>query len=296
MLTDARRAALLMISLTALFVGCAPRVTFLSASVARQTYQQLNDNFAAIDQSIDFSESLVSFKFRDDDGVTRAFVGYTAGIIFQPPRNLIFDVRQTLGGTVARIGSNDERYWLWVDVPEQTKLWWGSWDAVASAATIVPPNHVMRLLLLQPLPVSESGSLPPLLYETQDRRVLTFVSADAEGGWSRVVREIVLSKSGPPLPREIIDYDPAGRVIMHTRYSRYRRATSLPGQPLTPASYVAEWPQRDAELRLDVGRIRLRAEPPPFEFPSRWRGAQENLDRLPGWSRQTPQTLEPHAF
>ena len=43
---------------------------------------------------------------------------------------LLFDVR-SLAGVVAEFGSNNERYWVWIE-PEVQKLWYGDWDRPAA--------------------------------------------------------------------------------------------------------------------------------------------------------------------
>ena len=74
-----------------------------------------------------------------------------------PPRRLRFDIKHTLAGSVARVGSNNERYWLWIE-PEVSTMWWGEWRYVdqgrGGGSLPLRPNQVLDALMMRPLPES----------------------------------------------------------------------------------------------------------------------------------------------
>lgn len=248
---------------------------------AREALQRVNDNLAQIQGPLYCGHSLVSFRFRDDKGHVQRFIGHPATLIFAPPRCLYFDVKHTLGGSVARIGSNDERYWMWVD-PEVHKLWWGSWARHTEGAPgrlLIPPDQLLDALLLRPLAESLPEGLRPLLRSDGNKYRLDFVRI-GDDNWPYVAREVTLDPRPPYQPLRIVDRLADGRIVMDAELGRYARVGS--DGPYTPRRYVIRWPLDDAELRLDVGGAKFRPDQPPFcEFPYDWQGDAECVDTPP---------------
>ncbi len=113
---------------------------------AHQAMERINANLEKIDGAL-YCPGLTSFRFRDANGRDRRFLWHDATVIFEAPRCLYFDIKHTLGGSVARIASNDEQYWLWIDTPETRKLWHGSWDVLEAGgarALAVPPRQLLE--------------------------------------------------------------------------------------------------------------------------------------------------------
>ena len=266
----------------ALSAGCQPRVTCVAPASRREALERVNVNITRLHHPLSCS-AIVSFRLRDADGRPHAFVGHEARLIYEAPQSLFFDVRAALGASVARFGSNTDYYWLWVDVPDVRKMWWGSWapaDPDAVRKLPVPPDELLDALMLRPLPESlEGGQLPLLRIDKADHRLI-FVRRGMSGqpaGW----REIRLDPCEPYLPREIIDRTPEGEVAMHAQLGSYRRVGS--DGPLTPRRYVVRWPLSDAEMRLDIVSARFRPDLPDgvFDFPADWQGDVEALDAPP---------------
>jgi hypothetical protein len=254
MVSDWRRArpagALsIMLLLVVLIVGCdgglgiRPRVKPVPPRDARQALERINTNLEKIEGAL-YCPGLASFRFRDAEGRDRRFIGHRATVIFESPRCLYFDIKHALGGSVARIGSNDERYWLWVDTPEERRLWHGSWDALESGGArrlAVPPNQLLDALMLRPLPIRLDGALKPLLRMDGNDHRLLFIGL-TEDGWTYAKRELVLDAKPPYMPLEIIDRGSAGQVLMHAYLKKYRpvKDTGRDG-PWTARKYVVYW-------------------------------------------------------
>ncbi|MBU0639594.1 MAG: hypothetical protein KKB50_12070 [Planctomycetes bacterium] len=234
---------------------------------AHEALLRVNDNIAGLKGALYCSPCLVSFKFTDRDRRAHRFIGHPATLIFAPPRCLYFDIKHTLGGSVARVGSNDERFWLWIE-PEVSRMWWGTWADLqmeARRSLPVPPDELLDALMLRPLPERSSASPSPVLRVEGDDYRLLFVRLD-ESGEARSLREIVLDPFPPYQPLEIIDRLPDGRVLMRASLGHYRQVGRA--GPYTARRYVVEWPQDGAEMRLDIQRAKFRLDQPPFcEFP-----------------------------
>jgi hypothetical protein len=271
---------ILLVALT----GCPPPAGQAPTS-RREALERVNTNLETIRQPLQCS-AYVSFRFRDDAAKERVFLGHEARLIFQPPQSLLFDAL-SLAGTVARFGSDSDHYWVWIDVPDLRKLWWGRWQRVrlgSDQKLPIPPNELFDALLLRPLPESlEGGQLPLLRVVGTDHRLI-FVRLGT-GGQPLGVREIRLEPRPPYMPVEIIDRSPEGHVDMHAELSSYQRIGS--DGPYTPRRYVVKWPSSDgdlrAEMRLDIITAKFRPPLPAeqFELPTAWQGQVEEIDAPP---------------
>lgn len=246
---------------------------------ARISLERINSNLSRLDQPIYAKPVQVSARFRDDDGRRQAFVSQPARILFAPPQCLRFDIEHSLGGKVAEIGSNDERYWLWVE-PETNTLWWGTWAALEAGTAdrlIVPPDQLLSALLLQPIPTSLRDGPPPMLTGGNFGRSLEFYLLD-ERGWPYVAREMRL-RSGDGLPSAIIDYDANGKVVMQATLSGYAPLDGTGARgPRAPRKYELRWPPQDAELTINIDRMQFFNREVPCDFPAQWRGRVVSLD------------------
>lgn len=268
-----------------LVAGC-PNGVGVPSATRREALLRVNDNLATIRQPLQY-KALVSFKFRDNNGQVRSFLGHDATLIFQAPRSLRFDVR-SLAGVVAQFGSNDKQYWVWIE-PEVRKMWWGEWRRVGPATLRklpVPPNELLDALMLRPLPESLDGGLLPILRrEGEDQRLL-FVRLGLDGQ-PVGLREIRLDPRPPYQPLEIVDRLPDGDIAMRATLENYQRAGA--DGPFTPRRYVVTWPVNAAEMRLDVLSAAFRTDVAPeiFELPA-WQGDSEEIDaRAPEPGRKT---------
>ncbi len=251
---------------------------------AREAMRRINANLEKIEGAL-YCKALTSFRFRDANGRDRRFIGHPATVIFEAPRCLYFDIKSSLAGSVARIGSNDEQYWLWVDTPETRKLWYGDWQTLKGGHArpmAVPPDQLLDALMMRPLPKWLDGALNPLLRINGNDHRLLFVGLD-ELGWTYAKRELVLDHRPPYMPVEIIDRLRDGRVVMHAYLRKYRPVKGTgPAGPYTARKYVVYWELDRAEMRLDFSEVRYRSKDMPFcEFPEGWEGELESLDEPP---------------
>lgn len=241
-----------------------------------EALDRINNNAQGLTQPLQCA-ALVSFKFRTSDGKTHEYLGHDATLIFSAPRCLIFNVK-SLAGVIAQFGSNDERYWIWVE-PEVRKLWWGRWDTLGAEGVRrlpIPPGDLLDALMLRPLPLMiGEGPSAWLRLDGDDHRLVYARVRDRDV--TSGVREIRLQAHPPYQPREIIDFDAAGQVLMRAVLENYQRVGE--SGPFTPRKYQVTWPRDGAELRMDVLSARFRDDLDAFcEFPERWKGAVEQID------------------
>lgn len=260
-------------------IGCngADRRDMIPPRDVAEVLKRINENMPT-GQTALYCTGLVSIRFRDANQTTRRFIAQPMTLIFRPERCLYFNIKNSLAGSLARIGSNDDRYWLCVDDSDFRKMWWGDWaaaDATAGDDLPVPPNDLFDALMLRPLiDDAAEGPTPYLRVIGNDHRLI-YVRTDDELRTTGV-REIVVSPTAPYLPREIIDRSPDGRIVMHAKIENWQAIGD--SRTRTARRYVVEWPLRDAELRIDIEAAKFRLDQPPFcEFPRDWKGPIEQI-------------------
>jgi hypothetical protein len=264
-------AGLVLAPMLVLLTGCPPpHPPGVAPRSEQQPLARVNDNLSQIGAPVRYS-GFASFSFRDAEGKQRGFRWQEAVLIFRKAHDLRFDIRSPTG-TLAQFGSNDERFWLWVE-PEAHKLWWGRWRNPGVTSRLpLPANDLIDSLMLRPLPTTQANGSQPALRHTGQDYYLVYERPD--GG----AREIQLDCRPPYQPVEIVDRLPDNRIQMRSTLSNYRRIGA--DGPYTPHRYVICWPIDDAEMRLDVRRAVFRPELPPeaFAFPAGWQGEVEDLD------------------
>lgn len=278
----AMRPRVLLVAAAALLVpglcGCPPPAAGIAPRDEHQAVDRINQNLEQIRKPLQ-CKALVTFSFRDSDGHQRRFLAQQAGLLFEPPRSLRFEVL-SIGGMVAQFGSNKERYWVLVD-PEVHKLWFGEWSKQSdwgSSRLPVPPDQLLDALMLRPLPAGTPIWLSPLLRLAGPDQRLVLVRR-REDGTPLGMREIVLDPAPPYQPIQILDWRHDGKLMMDARLSNYRRVGD--SGPYTARRYVINWPQSHAEMRLDINSAQFQPLPDiegVFAFPDQFKGETEKID------------------
>lgn len=246
-------------------IGIAPRNS-------GEALDRINSNADRINAPL-YAKVNVSLKFRDENGKTHRILNQDGYLAFQAPRCLRLDLK-SLTGVIGQLGSNNERYWVWIE-PELNTLWWGRWANASHDAgerLPVPPTDLLETLLLSRLPEGgAAGRGPELKLKGNDHRL---VYNRAGGG----TREVRLLPGEPYLPAEIIDRDAKGEIWLHAELSNYDRIGK--DGPYTPRKYHLSWPHNNADLRIDVASTKFRTDLEDFcDFPSRWTGQIEAIDQ-----------------
>lgn len=275
-----RRSTCLILScvcLSALLMGCPPNeqkpfgagptVPIVDADGA---LERINGNLRRISDKLEM-QAIVDFRFRDGNGQVRRFSNHEAVLRFAAPQCLRFDVRG-LTGVLAQFGSNDERYWIWVE-PELNTLWWGFWETaeqIDDSVMPVAPQRLLDALLLRQLPVALDDAPPEL---RRDRTGVRLVYTRADGSKAR---ELMLNQQG--MPYQIIERNLDGDVVMDARLGQYERIGER--GPLIPRLYKVDWPATEGHMELTIRSAKFRSTLPDWfcEFPERWSGRVENLD------------------
>lgn len=280
------RLAPLLLTLCVAACNSPSPTRFQSSADARAAVARVNGNLRKINGPIQARDAVATFRYSNAAGQRIGFIAYPTAIRFQPPQSLLFEVRSPLGPPIAEVGSNDSEYWVWIDAPDLRKLWIGTWSAQRGgrAKTLpLPPDQLLDAMLLREMPVQVEDGVPPFLVEESGgfgapRKRLIYQALD-QRGWPYVAREARLSAQPPYLPEELIEYGADGAVIMRARYSGYAPLEGAVGDPpWICRSLVVEWPRDQAELRLDLGAVKVRQREVIAETPQTWRGEIEPLD------------------
>ncbi len=262
-----------------LLLGCGcNRCEFNTTPPAdtREALARVNDNLMRLARQPTQYRGTVGVTFRDEGGKRRSFPNSGATLNFRAPQCLRFSVKG-LTGTVAEFGSNDERYWIWIE-PEIRTLWWGTWAASdGTPSTIpIPPELMLEALLLRPIPTVGVGGRPVL---RRDGGRYSLVYWTAGGSSGARMREYVLDPKSGFFPKEIIDRAQDGRILMRAKLSNYRPVGK--GGPCTPRRYDVRWPENDARMTFRIRAAEFRPDLPEWicEYPERWSGRVERIDQ-----------------
>ncbi len=274
----AGRIAISLLGLLALSgCQCPDRVP---PRTAREAMERINANVDKVRAAV-YAPARVSARFNDENGRERRFLAQPATLIFDPPRCLMFEIRNELAGPVARVGSNEEEYWVWVDSGDLRKLWYGSWDAYqrgAAKQTILDPDGLLDVLMMRPLPESGPSGERPILRPKGNTHELVFYATDRER-WPYEERVYLLDACPPYQPKEIVQNLPDGSEYMHAYLTGYGKIEDDQDAAYIPRNLVVYWKQLGSELRLDFSSVKYRTKSTPFcDFPERWDGEVEALD------------------
>ncbi|MBI5866424.1 MAG: hypothetical protein HZB38_18290 [Planctomycetes bacterium] len=281
-----KHAALLPFLLASLMAaaGCNghSNVEIRPVNEAKEALFRINQNLGKLDRPLS-CKGIVSMRFRDTEGREHIFFGNPTTIIVEQPQSLYFDVK-SLAGSVGRMGSNDEHYWMWVTLPDLRKVWWGTWDALRAGRArrvAVDPRSLLDAWLMKPLPETLPDGTKPLLLAEGDLRRLVFPVLNSEG-WPMVQREVYYQADAPGIPTRIVDRRRDGEIYMDARLGRFVAVDETgPGGPQTARSFSVRWPIGGATLDLSLDSVRFRESDTPFcEFdPASFDGESECLDQ-----------------
>ncbi|MGE3181475.1 MAG: hypothetical protein AB7N71_07590, partial [Phycisphaerae bacterium] len=236
-----------------------------------EALRRINDNLLLMNEKVE-CQAVVTFKFEDESGVYRRFIGHEASLRFRTPQCLRFSVRG-LTGEIAQFGSNDEYYWFWVE-PELNTMWWGSWASrysVSEERLPIPPKRLLDSLMLRSFPMT-LDDIPPVLRRNGAGYALVYIREDGTDA-----RELRLDKESG-LPYELIDRDRAGTVLMRAQLKNYQRIGEY--GPFIPRRYIVEFPSNRGFMDLKINEAKFRATLPDWfcDYPAQWSGKLENLD------------------
>lgn len=274
-----------------LATGCQAPAPFRNA---KDAVEFLRQSAPPVDQTIDL-RGTTQLTVPDARGLRFPIGGLQSRVLMQSPSYLFFDLEDAFGTTVARIGSNEDRYWVELHGAEQ-KLAWGYWDSRESTRLeelpVEPRQLLEGLLLACKARDLSSGPWPPVMLPTPERRFarsLVYFTAD-ERGWPHVERAAIVDQTfpftDPYRVQEIQQFDRSGRVTMRIRVSDERAALlgESPSRARIPARIDITWPLEGARLifTADAGSDAIRIRSLPVEqvyaFPSGWTGTVESLD------------------
>lgn len=280
--------ALFAVAAIAALTGCMDqRADIRPVREAKEALFRVNSNLAKIDRPLN-CKGTVSLRFRDTAGKQQVFIGNPVAIHVGQPQCLRFDVK-SLAGSVGRMGSNDDFYWMWVTAGDTQKMWWGTWAALKSGRArrvAVNPRQLLDAWLMQPLPAELPDGTKPILiaegFMGRQRRLL-FPAMNSEN-WPAIQREVFLDPDPPYQPTRVIDRRPDGEIFMDARLGRFTPLDDTGADaPLTARSFDVDWPLGGAVMSLSLDSVRFYdAEAPFCEFdPSAkdaFKGEKECLD------------------
>lgn len=243
--------------------GPPPRPVSLAEVMSR-----VNDNNSQIPLVYKAGRVRLTGRFADEAGRRRR-VDLNGGLLYRKPRDLYLDLHHLLT-PVLRVGSNDQRYWMWL-LLDIKQMVWGKYehlDRPDIRGFALRPDQVIEALGVNELPAAGAGLIGPLRRTEPERNVLTYFRADQDGG-HHTEREYYLDRRWPFLIRRLVVRGALGEVVLDVHLDDYK---PIAGGPLSAKTIRLSWPENDAHLRLELARRSLpapdRVKARAFAFPA----------------------------
>lgn len=193
----------------------------------------VNDNIAQLNGTVRATGSVDGYFMSPKS--QRRFVNYSIDgtLFFMPPYYLRFDLKK-LGDRQALFGANESHYWAYTK--DDNSFTCGDVGG-ANPDLPVRPNQIIEALGMTPISAGVPGA-----------------KMKVQADYQHVVlghKEYWLDRRAPRLIRKVIFRNRDGSVAMTSDLSDYR---AMPGGAFLPHLVNAEWPDRNARLRFDIGR------------------------------------------
>ncbi|UCD76351.1 MAG: hypothetical protein JSV91_05385 [Phycisphaerales bacterium] len=203
-----------------------------------------------------YSRGVVEIRWEDEAG--RHFEQGNVQLWLSLPRQTALRVEK-LGDVLLWLGSNDQGYWLFDMIPDETVLYWGRHDEESGpqsdSAIALKPLALLDLMGLSPLPPAEQDdSEPPPPVHFDEEHDGWEIAARGAGGLMRICfdRESLL-------PKRVESLDAEGRIVAASGLRRYARVEM-------EGSLSVNWPQlptlADIDLTEGENSLRLALESP----------------------------------
>lgn len=192
----------------------------------------VNNNIAQINGTLRATGS-VDGHFISPESRRRVSYSVEGTLFYLSPYYFRFDLKK-LGDRQVLFGSNDQYYWAYT---KEDNAYVCERTGGGGADVPLRPDQIIEALGLTPIPGSGTGA---------EMRVQSEYQQILFGG-----KEYWLDRRAPRLVRKVVFRNGDGTVAMSSDLSDYR---PMPGGPSLPHLVNAEWPQRNARLRFDVGR------------------------------------------
>jgi hypothetical protein len=199
----------------------------------------------------------------DEDGKEETFVA-TGILRFVKPRKLLLPL-EYMSAQIAEIGSDGERYWLWLK--QRETVWWGYYkyiDRPRIREMPIRPDQLIETLGLNRLPSGKGWLQGPL------RRVVRYPLPENElsywrldEGSPRYDRIYGLSRTPPFLAERLLFFDESGRESCEARLSDDRsvevQEQVAPGpSPVLPHRIWLRSSKDNAYLKMTIDKALLR--------------------------------------
>jgi len=249
-------------------VGCAPKA-FERRSLPQ--LMQLADRDLAPVKAFRAKHGTMTVEFPDPDNPDKIHRHTLSGVhvVFVGPRGLYLSASY-LNRPVLQIGSNDDRYWCGVLLPDVSQLSWGYWKYVGQAGSPLrtgAPDRLIEALGQVKLRELSGRFLGPVLPARAPYNVLMYLAVDEPGNWY-VAREIVLELIKDRLSvSRIVYYNPAGRIELAMNLSNYRKVTDAGQTGYVPGIIELTSELHKSYMKLKLGKVEVAKKIVPFRFP-----------------------------
>jgi len=210
----------------------------------------VNDNVAKIGGTLRASGSVDGY-FTNPNNERRVSYSLDGTLFHLQPCYVRFDLKK-LGERQILFGSNDQSYWFYSKENDSYYCGRRGEDDDVPAEIPVRPDQIVEALGLTAIGDKDpaGGTVRRVQRVEADVQQILFVVLD-ENGRAVLEKEYWLDRYPPRLVRRVVFRDADGVVTMESFLDDYRPIAS--GGAMLPHRMAAEWPERGARMRFNVG-------------------------------------------
>lgn len=271
-------------SATLIVSGCGhPRLAIdpLPPIPMRDAVRIVNDNVGKIAGTLRASGSVDGY-FTNPNNGRRVNYSLDGTLFHLAPSYVRFDLKK-FGDRQILFGSNEENYWFYSK--EDDRFYCGRQGESDNVPAEIPVRSDQIVEALGLTMIGEDAWGGRVIRRVQrvdlDVQQILFVEV-GEDGQAVLEKEYWLDRYPPRLVRRVVFRGADGVVTMESFLDDYRPIAA--GGPLLPHKMAAEWPEKGARMRFDVGRWSAEEQVVPggaqFATPAECR-SNFDVDRRP---------------
>jgi hypothetical protein len=212
---------------------------------------------------------------RDDKGhVDEA--GGDGYLQYRAAGDLWFTGNKDIYGKVFEIGSNAERYWVKMQIPQRpTQMWWGNYANLGKPCVKsmpVQPDLLMEVLGIDVIPSDFTSEPAPVMrFNAEEHAYVIVWSYRTRDRW--VAQKEVWFDRKDLWPTRVLLYDPRGRVQVRADLSKHQpvEGTFVGPPPVMATQYNLSFPESQTRMQIELEQPRIEYKGRPnnstFRFP-----------------------------
>ena len=191
------------------------------------------------------------------------FVNGDGALLFKRPLGMRLVGNKPVAGRVFEIGSTDENYWLTVNTPDLSQMWWGKYEHLGKPCVRpvpIRPDQVFEVLGVSTFNTDLTALPAPTLRFNNDFDAYMVVWISRMPDRYAAVKEVWYDRQ-TLLPTLVLLFDASGRVQLRAKLANHQPVEvpdTPPGQwPKVATSYKLYFPETGTKMSFELSDMVL---------------------------------------